>query len=543
VTYSPGESPWPEFGSENPVSCILPEGCRTDGKVIVLHFILNAGMGNQLFEFAAGYGIAKRLKLPFVWSWRSSELRQFELTHFGIPEQYFPAPLVASRLGQGNIQIVRKAEELILNSPERFCGVSSPFQAEECFADVADEIRQLYEIDPYPLALSNGNTPVAVQVRRGDYLGHSRLDVVTFSYFLHAMSAIRRRIEHPMFFILSDDPEWCVKAFGHLRDTVIVTDQSPLVGMRTMVACQAHVISNSTYGWWGAWLGEKGLVVVPEMWHKPTRSYGNWNPVPDRWKRGKLHDCGMKIETIPVRDEEIMPPPDDPRAIVYPYNADQEQWHELRFSMRSIDKFFEDKKCPIYIIGTRRPPWLLYSKSRVQFISEWSYRNALVKGVQLADKILWMNDDIMLLKPTTWADVERTLYVKEVGPDFLENAPVQNNSWRAAALHVLRLIAADGIFDQLVYSTHTPYVYEREKALEVLKKFAPFSKFPFELAYFHYHAKDPTRITGLRTHGIPFGDFQFLNFTDYTLTTELKQALAKLLPDYAPWELQAKFQI
>jgi hypothetical protein len=524
-----------------------PEGTDTP-KVFTLEFIQDAGLGNQMFEWAAGYSISRKLNLPFRWIWKPSNLRDFGLKEFGIGENPLKNfPKVMSRAGQGSRKLRDLAMQRVTDSAEQFPTVACPFQDEQCFIDHADEIRKIYmdALKPFPLPHPRGTLPVGMQVRRGDYAKHPRLNVTTPEYFTNAMRWMRGQVDNPHFIIVSDDPQWCHQAFGYLDDVTIMPPQTAFDGIRTLATCDAHIISNSTFGWWGAWLGEKGNpVVVPEFWHIGGKSYGEWNPVPERWHKAPIGGiAGGKravIDPLPIVLEKELPKHE--KAIVYPWHADLERWHELRYSLRSVLQNFEDKDCPIYILGTSKPSWLIEGK-RVRYIGAYTYREALMKGVQLANKVLWMNDDIIMCNPVLWAGCERTLYMKDVGEEFLRVAETQTNPWREGALKVLRALNGEGVKNLRVYSTHTPYVYEREKAVEVMRKYGTWEKFPMELAYFHYHAIDPVKITTERTETLPAKEALFLNYTDRTLTAALKKEIAECFSEAAPWELNVKFAI
>ena len=527
----------------------VPAPDSTDSpKVFTLEFIQDAGLGNQLFEWAAGYSISRKLNLPFRWVWKPSNLRDFGLKEFGMGENpLLNLPKVMARAGQGNRKLHDMAIQRVTESSEQFPTVSCPFQDEKCFIDHADEIRSIYlkALTPFPLPHPKGTLPVGMQVRRGDYTKHPRLNVTTPEYFTNAMRWMRGQVKTPHFIIVSDEPEWCHQAFGYLDDVTIMPPQTAFEGIRTLASCDAHIISNSTFGWWGAWLGEKGNpVVVPELWHHGGKAYGEWNPVPERWHKAPIGGiAGGKravIDPLPIVLSKELPKHE--KAIVYPWHADMEKWHELRYSLRSVLENFEDKDCPIYILGTSKPPWLIEGK-RVKYLGAYTYREALMKGLQLAEKVLWMNDDIIMCNKVTWADCERTLYVKDVTPEFIENAEAQTNPWRAGVLKVLRALKAEGMGNLRVFSTHTPYVYIREKAVEVMTRYGTWEKFPMELAYFHHHAVDPVKMTTERTETLPAAEALFLNYTDRTLTASLKHEIAGRFSGVAPWELNVQFAI
>lgn len=515
---------------------VQPRKFPKNSKVIELEFILNCGLGNQMFEWAAAYSLSRTLHLPLRWTWKPSQLRDFGLTAFGIGEN--PArnePLLMNKVGQGHRRLFDIAKQRINSSTDQVCRIACPFQAEECFKDHADEIAAIFQLPKLPLPNPEGTTPVGVQVRRGDYLKHSRLNVTTPEYFVNGMRFISERVANCHFIVVSDDPKWCEEFFGYRDDVSVMPEQTPAEGIQTLASCHHHVISNSTFGWWGAWLGERrhgGLVVTPEVWHHGGNSYGEWNPIPTRW-----HRVGLKLR----KDETVRPQikttvSDVERAIVYPWKADAEKWHELRYSLRSVEKFFEDKDCPIYILGTAKPSWLIEG-GRVKYIGAYTYAEALSKGVQMAQKVLWMNDDIVLLRDTTWADCEKTLYMKDVSDDFLTRAVTKGNTWREGVVRLLQMLHDEGIKNQKVFSTHTPYVFHRALAVEILEKYGLWEKFPMELAYFHHHAVNPTQITTEKVWGLPFGEAQFLNYADKILTPALKTAIRDLLPEAPQWEM------
>lgn len=511
-------------------------------RTLVQMFVKNAGTGNVLFEFSTGYGIAKRLGMHFRWSWRPSDLRDFGLAPFSMAETSHPGvTVVARKLGQGNLELVETCEDRINESDAEVVGISFPSQAEECFLDVADDVRELFKLEPLKLDVPEGRTPVAMQVRRGDYIGHPRLNVCTEGYFLNAIDWMRTKIARPQFFIVSDDPEWCRKTFGKLPDVTVMPPQETIDGLRTMVACEAHIISNSTFGWWGAWLGEKGPVVVPEIWHHKPGSYGDWKPAPERWVRVSIKR--NRTDGIPaanltgLRAQRIQ----YDRAIVYPYHQQKDKWgRSLYYSLRSLEQHFADKECPIFILGTAEP-YRLLKRSRIKFLECWGYEAALLKIPEIAHEVLWMNDDILFLKDTSWADVSVPLHFGPVTPELRQDLIERSNPWREGYLRMLDLLAAEGVHEPVHYSTHTPYVFDRKQVVEVFEKFGVWSKMPLEMAVYNLFTKDGIPCNGHRTNTPDFGDARYLNHNDNLLTEELKEAIEKRWPKPARWEVQAPF--
>lgn len=103
---------------------------------------------------------------------------------------------------------------------------------------------------------------VSVHVRRGDYVWNPSHPLCGGDYYESACSLFPGRL----FLVFSDDPKWC-KDNMERDDFVIVSSGDEAVDMALMSRCDHHIIANSTFSWWGAWLAERpGVVVAPAKW-------------------------------------------------------------------------------------------------------------------------------------------------------------------------------------------------------------------------------------------------------------------------------------
>jgi hypothetical protein len=111
---------------------------------------------------------------------------------------------------------------------------------------------------------------VFVHVRRGDYVnepfdGERGIDL-PISYFEDAIRKIKEDIKNPFFIFLSDDPS-CVKGWFRGLEHKIFLKNSMEVDLAIMTLCNAGIISNSSYSWWGAYLMHtKKKVIAPKYW-------------------------------------------------------------------------------------------------------------------------------------------------------------------------------------------------------------------------------------------------------------------------------------
>lgn len=111
--------------------------------------------------------------------------------------------------------------------------------------------------------------PVSVGVRRGDFV---KLGVAAdYEYYRLAIEYIKVRIEDPLFIVFSDDIEWCRAVFDGSLDAfefVEMNHDRPFANVLLMSHCSSHIVSRSTFDWWGAYLnfGTPRIVIGPKNW-------------------------------------------------------------------------------------------------------------------------------------------------------------------------------------------------------------------------------------------------------------------------------------
>ena len=144
------------------------------------------------------------------------------------------------------------------------------FQSEKYFVKYADIIKQeCYvsdELDDYDKRILpdiyNTNS-VAVSVRAINELGVSFID---FDYYYSAMEEMAKRIEKPSFFVFSDDVQAAQDKMKFPFPVTFITPGDACHGLRLMYNCKHFIIANSTFSWWGAYLGNDPYktVIMPD---------------------------------------------------------------------------------------------------------------------------------------------------------------------------------------------------------------------------------------------------------------------------------------
>jgi hypothetical protein len=264
-----------------------------------------AGLGNQMFQYAAARAVSATFNVPLKLNangFHSDTHRRFELHHFRISAgmatdreiDAFMNPRdtvydrVTNRLKPAaqRRQVIREEhfryeDELAAATAHTY--LFGHWQSERYFRSQAAAIRRDFAF-AQPAEGENQaceeqirRTPhaVSLHIRRTDYLSHPLMYPCPVAYYEAAIQTVLARVGTPHFFVFSDDPAWSKQ---HVRipapcGATYVTHnrgENSYEDLRLMRACAHHVISNSTFAWWGAWLNaDPGkLVVAPRQWFR-----------------------------------------------------------------------------------------------------------------------------------------------------------------------------------------------------------------------------------------------------------------------------------
>ena len=250
-------------------------------------------LGNQMFEYAMARAQAKRLGVELVLD--TTLYRQdhpFQLTQWsGVRERIVIGSKITIR-EQG-----MPYNEAIANRIKDGDVIQGYWQSEKYFLNIAAEIRQAFTpLRPFDIASTRivhhmeQENSVAVHVRRGDYLKEphkSHHGVLDTDYYQEARKFLLKYGSGYHFYIFSEDTEWCKENFES-DDVTIIEPGFESRDLYMMAQCRHAIIANSTYSWWGAWLGDGKLnpldriVVAPKKWFDQAKE--NYSDVvPERW--------------------------------------------------------------------------------------------------------------------------------------------------------------------------------------------------------------------------------------------------------------------
>jgi hypothetical protein len=156
------------------------------------------------------------------------------------------------------------------------------WQSEKYFADVVAMLRQDFTFTPPMSALNSALAErighckaVSIHVRRGDYVSDPKtravLGACSLDYYREAVRYVAERVETPEFFIFSDDINWARANLDIDLPSHYIGDNRGMESyndMRLMSLCRHHILANSSFSWWGAWLNPRDdkIVVAPARW-------------------------------------------------------------------------------------------------------------------------------------------------------------------------------------------------------------------------------------------------------------------------------------
>lgn len=286
---------------------------------------LQGGLGNQLFQYAAGRRLAVRHGCDLVinpyWFGNPKERetrRDLELYDFNVKARVANGfeqklwRLMHTRLGGlwGRLFSMSRLHERGVDRRREFAVAPDNsylvgfWQCEDYFSEIREIILDEFTLSsPATIYIKqlademDSCNSVALHVRRGDYLTNKTAanfhGVCPISYYMEAVSIIAERVSEPVFYIFSDDIEW---ARNHLQFDCPAKfmDSSSLRRAASdiflMSKCRHHIIANSSFSWWGAWLKryEEGIVIAPTPWFRAQTNVPKI--VPDRWLKVPINE-------------------------------------------------------------------------------------------------------------------------------------------------------------------------------------------------------------------------------------------------------------
>lgn len=240
-------------------------------------------LGNQMFQYASLRGIAENRGFDFcippenVFGLNDPNVKN---SKFNIYNTF--------NISSKNIDLKDQKpisengfsfDEKLFNECEDNVDLLGYFQSEKYFKHIREDLKKEFSFKPevvkdcfeFIRSISSDCGVISLHIRRGDYLNlQSYYPIPPLAYY-------QKSLEHlpdaPVL-IFSDDPNWCFeqKIFSQSRFLISQSGQED-IDMCLMTMCKYHIIANSSFSWWGAWLSESEKVFAPKVWFGPSLNH------------------------------------------------------------------------------------------------------------------------------------------------------------------------------------------------------------------------------------------------------------------------------
>ena len=294
---------------------VLLRNKRFDNKKVIVK--LMGGLGNQMYQYAFAKNISnktgrklildlshlKRRDLGPDYFYRNFELDILNINDFEIVDSFSEECVrYENYIDSDEISILNTISNIVNDKSDNIYldGYwASPLYFSD---DIKPEffIKEIIKESESLLTEIQSTNSVMINIRRTDFLKNDFHGFYGKDYVLNAINKLQQTETDLKFFIFSDDVEWCIENLSDIPNSKIVHHtisgnkndyslsdlESTKRDFNLMYNCKHFIISNSTFGWWSAYLGSNTnkKVIHPEIWLKGINStcdllfYGlNWN--------------------------------------------------------------------------------------------------------------------------------------------------------------------------------------------------------------------------------------------------------------------------
>ena len=276
-----------------------------------------SGLGNQLSQYAAGRYYARRYGAemevavePSPKSMSHGHPRPFLLSNFSITSpcrelNAYDRTILAQRTSlklaltllrrMSGTQVITEAvaqryrfqQNLPIGNDIRTVYLVGYWQAYRYADELAGELRTEFTLRQPAQGrnlellqqIRQTENPISLHMRRGDFTLDAEGNIaLPIGYYRQGIRFFKERFAEPTFFVFSDDMAFAKQNLPSDARIVFVDHNdsySAHEDLRLMSSCRGHIIANSTFSWWAAWLNPRHDKVIfsPKYWHLKPDSY------------------------------------------------------------------------------------------------------------------------------------------------------------------------------------------------------------------------------------------------------------------------------
>ena len=229
-------------------------------------------LGNQMFQYAATKGLARKHNRDFMIAPKEVFGKYYYTTLRSNLDSCFD---LKCQRGISNFPTHEERHfhfdrETFENPPKEDTNLLGFFQSDKWFKHIDDEIREDFTFRPEILDVAKSikdsftSEVVSIHIRRTDYVTNKNHVTQDMSYYDKALKLVPDNIN---VLIFSDEPEWCKRQPVFSDERFLVSEvNDPYIDLCLMTLCDYHIMANSTFSWWAAYLANSKLSVIPKIW-------------------------------------------------------------------------------------------------------------------------------------------------------------------------------------------------------------------------------------------------------------------------------------
>ena len=252
-------------------------------------------LANQMFQYASLKGIARKHGYEFtippeeVFGQHDPLVRSDKLNIYNVFDSIHNNNIQISRNQVLQERMHEFDEELFTKCPDNI-DLYGYYQSPKYFEHIKDEIKKDFSFSKEVESICSemfdsihsDEKVISVHIRRTDYTINPNHPVQPMSYYEEALKNFDKM---DRILVFSDDPAWCKEQELFADDSIMISEGNDSdIDLCLMTKCNYHIIANSSFSWWGAWLADSEQVIAPANWfadsckHKSVKDmvFGEW---------------------------------------------------------------------------------------------------------------------------------------------------------------------------------------------------------------------------------------------------------------------------
>jgi hypothetical protein len=231
----------------------------------------NGHLGNQMFQYAFIKAVAKKYNTTFCIPPKEIFGKYYYQRLFSNIDDCFDIKCDRELKQYSSIheKFFHYDSDLVENISGN-CNFVGYFQSEKYFKSIEDELRSVDFVfknniqEDCQEIVEEYTGSIALHIRRNDYVTNPSHPLQNNQYYSDALEQFPQDLPVLVF---SDDIEWCKKQELFSEDRFLISEtENPYFDLYIMSQCAYHIICNSTFSWWGAWLANSKNVIAPKNW-------------------------------------------------------------------------------------------------------------------------------------------------------------------------------------------------------------------------------------------------------------------------------------